>query len=109
MSQTLAISGLVLELVDRDLGPPGVFDHLAGHRDLGQSIGVRGDRAAVDEQHRGQLNRFACRLADAIELDGVIHGPGPSVAGTDGQPASTRATCSAAATDTCYKQSTLSI
>src|SRR5689334_9999369 len=51
---TLVVAGLVLELVDTDLGALGVLEHLAGHRDLGQRRGVGGDGSAVDDQRDRQ-------------------------------------------------------
>src|ERR1700751_1484688 len=50
MTLTLVVAGLVLELVDTDLGALGVLDHLAGHRDLGQRRGIRGDGGTVNDQ-----------------------------------------------------------
>ena len=45
----LVVTGLVLELVDADLGTLGVLEHFTGHGDLGQRGGIGGDARAVDD------------------------------------------------------------
>src|SRR5215210_2009928 len=47
---TLVVAGLVLELVDLDLGALAVPDDLAGHGHLGQGRHVAGDGVAVDQE-----------------------------------------------------------
>src|SRR6478609_11634635 len=50
VSLTLVVTGLVLELVDTDLGALGVLEHLTGDRDLGQRGSVGSHGGAVDDQ-----------------------------------------------------------
>src|SRR6478736_9144820 len=67
----LVVAGLVLELVDDDLRALGVRDDLAGHGDLGQSIGLRGDGGPVHHQDRGQGHRSAGLALELLDLDDV--------------------------------------
>ena len=62
----LVIAGLVLELVDADLGTLGVLEHLAGDGDLLQVLGGAGDLGAVDDKGDGQRDLRAgldCRAS----------------------------------------------
>src|ERR1700753_1984015 len=65
---TLVVAGLVLELVDADLGALGVFEHLAGHRHLGQRLGVRGDLGTVDDQGDRQRHLGARLELEFLDL-----------------------------------------
>src|SRR6059058_5175644 len=71
---TLVVAGLVLELVDADLGALGVLEHLAGDRDLGQLVGCGGDRRAVDDQRNGQRDGGTGLGLDLLDLDHVTDG-----------------------------------
>ena len=70
----LVIAGLVLELVDADLGALGVLEHLAGDRDLLQVLGVGGDLRAVDDQGDGQRDLGAGSTVELLDLDHVTDG-----------------------------------
>src|SRR5947209_12286854 len=71
---TLVVAGLVLELVDADLGALGVLEHLAGDRYLGQRVGLRGDGGAVDHQ-RDRKRHVRSRLGvELLDLDDVTNG-----------------------------------
>src|SRR3954447_21631400 len=70
----LVVAGLVLELVDADLGTLGVLEHLACDRDLRQVLRVGGDLRSFDDQTGGQRDvatGFGCELLD---LDHVADG-----------------------------------
>src|SRR2546421_697878 len=74
MTLALVVPGLVLELVDPDLGALGVRDDLAGHRDLGQ-LGRVGDQVGtVHDQYRGQRHRVPGRGDELLDLDHVALG-----------------------------------
>src|SRR5690625_5299361 len=68
---TLVVPGLVLELVDPDLGALGLLDDLAGDRDLGQRVGIGGDGGTVDHEDRGQRHGAAGLALDLLDLDVV--------------------------------------
>jgi hypothetical protein len=67
----LVITGLVLELVDTDLGTLGVLENLAGDSDLLQRLGVGGHLGAVDDQSDGQRHGAAWRDVELLHLDDV--------------------------------------
>src|SRR6185369_2090418 len=67
----LVVAGLVLELVNPDLGALGVGDDLGGHRDTGQLGGLGDQPVTVDEEHRGERDRVAGRADDLLDLDHV--------------------------------------
>src|ERR1035437_9704695 len=56
---TLAVSGLVLELHDRDLGAFGGLDHLGGDLDLRELARVGGHGGSIDQKKRSQINAVA--------------------------------------------------
>src|ERR1035437_4359769 len=56
---TLAVSGLVLELHDRDLGAFGGLDHLGGDLDLLELARVGGHGGSIDQKKRSQINAVA--------------------------------------------------
>src|SRR5207237_31316 len=67
----LVVAGLVLELVDADLGALGVLHDLPGHRGLAQRVGVSRDGGAVDDQD-GLKADLGTRLAvELLNLDDV--------------------------------------
>src|SRR6201993_5079493 len=68
---TLVVAGLVLELVDTDLGTLGVLEHLTGHRNLGQRGGVGGHGGAVDDQGDRQRHLRAGLGVELLDLDDV--------------------------------------
>src|SRR5262245_38480541 len=70
----LVVAGLVLELVDLDLGALGLGDDLAGHRDLGQRVGVGGDGPFVDDEQRGERELGARLTVELLNLDDVANG-----------------------------------
>src|SRR5699024_10038767 len=74
MALTLVVPGLVLELVDPDLGTLGLLDDLAGDADLGQSVGVGGDRRSIDDEDRGQRHGGTGLALDLLDLDMVPFG-----------------------------------
>src|SRR6202165_1780451 len=71
---TLVVAGLVLELVDADLGTLGVLEHLTGDGHLGQRLGVAGDGGAVDDQGHGQRHGRAGFGVELLDLDHVPNG-----------------------------------
>src|SRR4051794_13774267 len=68
----LLVAGLVLVLLDDDLGPLGGAEHLDGHAGLVEA--GRGDRVAVDRHHDGQRQRVADGRIGLVDLDDVAHG-----------------------------------
>src|ERR1700752_4427119 len=70
----LVIAGLVLELVDADLGALGVLEHLARDRDLLQVLRVGGDLRAVDNQGDGQRDLGAWLGLELFDLEHVSDG-----------------------------------
>src|SRR6516165_3674851 len=71
---TLVVAGLVLELVDTDLGSLGVLEYLAGHRDLGQRGGVGSDGGTVDDQGDRQRHLGPRLGFELLDLDHVSDG-----------------------------------
>ena len=69
----LVVAGLVLELVDADLGALGVLQDLAGDGDLGQVLASVVTFGAVDDQGDGQRHRRA-GPASIFDLDHVTDG-----------------------------------
>src|SRR6478752_10174003 len=67
----LVIAGLVLELVDADLGALGVLEHLAGDGDLLQVLGGAGDLRALHDQGDRQRHFRAGLGVDLLDLDHV--------------------------------------
>ncbi|CDJ99848.1 hypothetical protein MIC448_190004 [Microbacterium sp. C448] len=55
----LLVTGLVLELLDDDLGAAQLAENLGGDGHLSQLVGVGGDVVSVDQEHRGQLDLVA--------------------------------------------------
>src|SRR3954471_2369912 len=70
----LVVAGLVLELVDVDLGALAVLDDLAGHGHLGQGRRIAGDGVTVDQQDRRQGDRVARGAGQAVDRERVAHG-----------------------------------
>src|SRR6185369_13352680 len=70
----LVIAGLVLELVDADLGALGVLEHLDGDGDLLQVLGVAGDLGAVNHEGDGQRDLGAGLAVEFLNLDHVTDG-----------------------------------
>src|SRR5215207_5869341 len=71
VTEAAVVAGLVLEVVDADLGTLGVRDDLAGHRDLGQRVRVGGDVLAVNQQERRQRDAGTRLADDLLDLDDV--------------------------------------
>src|SRR5215203_2817148 len=69
----LVIAGLVLELVDADLGALGVLEHLTGHGDLLQVLGGAGDIRAVNHEGDGQRHLRTGLDLELLDLDHVAH------------------------------------
>src|SRR5262249_48762725 len=67
----LVVAGLVLELVNPDLGALGLGHDLAGHRNLGERVGVGGHGLATDGQPRGKRHRRAGLTRELLHLDDV--------------------------------------
>src|SRR5437763_6707505 len=70
----LVVTGLVLELVNFDLGALGLRDHLSGDVDRGELVGLMGDGGAVDEQQRGKRDRGAELGVQLLDLDHIALG-----------------------------------
>src|SRR6185437_7442114 len=70
----LVVAGLVLELVDPDLGTLGVRDNLSGHRGAGKRSRVGDEIVAVDQQDRRQLQRVSGRTLELLDLDHIALG-----------------------------------
>src|SRR6478752_511313 len=70
----LVIAGLVLELVDADLGALGVLEHLAGDGDLLQVLGVTGDLRTVDDEGDGQRDLGTGLTVEFLDLHHVTLG-----------------------------------
>src|SRR6202008_462204 len=70
----LVIAGLVLELVDADLGTLGVLEHLAGDRDLLKVLRRAGDRCTVDDEGDRQRDVGAGLSVELLDLDHVSDG-----------------------------------
>ena len=56
MTLALLVSGLVLVLLNDDLGATKVVEHLCGHLNLRKRRGVGGDLVTINEQHCVELN-----------------------------------------------------
>src|SRR5262245_25682079 len=70
----LVVAGLVLELVNPDLGALGVRHELTGHLDLSQ-LGRVGDQAlAVDEEHGRERHPVAGATIELLDLDHIALG-----------------------------------
>src|ERR1700757_2854409 len=67
----LVVTGLVLELVDTNLGALGVLEHLTGHRDLGKRGGIGSDGGTVDDQCDRQRHLRAGLGVELLDLDDV--------------------------------------
>src|SRR4051794_8446907 len=67
----LLVAGLVLELLDDDLGTLGGTEHLDGDAGLVEARG--GDLLAVDDHDDGERQRLADTRRDLIDLDDVAH------------------------------------
>src|SRR5689334_18058515 len=67
----LVVTGLVLELVDADLGTLGVLEHLGGDGDLLQVLGGGGDLRAVDDERHGKRDGVAGLELQLLDLDYV--------------------------------------
>src|SRR3954451_25125359 len=68
----LVVTGLVLELVNDDLGALAVVDHLSGDAGRAHRRGVRRHRpTVVDEEDRGQHHGLTGRCGDAVDLQRV--------------------------------------
>src|SRR5699024_1197030 len=52
----------------------GLLDDLAGDADLGQSVGIGGDRRTIDDEDRGQRHGGAGLALDLLDLDVVPFG-----------------------------------
>src|SRR6187431_754320 len=65
----LLVAGLVLELLDHDLGAALFAENLGGDGDLRELVGVGRDGVAVHEQHRGELDLVADLRGLTIEDD----------------------------------------
>src|ERR1044072_1306601 len=70
----LVVAGLVLELVDPDLGTLGLLDDLAQHRHLGQLGRVGRDVVAVDDEQRGERELGPRLTVELLDLDDVADG-----------------------------------
>src|SRR6478735_4680237 len=68
----LLVAGLVLVLLDDDLGALGGAEDLDG--DAGLVEAGRGDRLAVDDHDHRQRQRVADRRRDLVDLDDVTDG-----------------------------------
>src|SRR3954454_18757559 len=74
VSLALVVTGLVLELVDLDLGALGVVDDLSGDLD-GRQLGlVDRDVGAIDEEERSQRQLAADHVRDLVDLEDVADG-----------------------------------
>src|SRR5664280_969163 len=71
---TLAVSGLVLELHDRDLGTLGGLEHLGGDLDLGELAHVGGHSGSIDEQERRQLDAVTGLALHLVDDEDVADG-----------------------------------
>src|SRR3712207_147761 len=71
---TLVVAGLVLELVDADLGALAVADDLAGHGHTGQRLRVAGDGVAVDQEQGREGDGVARLTHETVDREPVAHG-----------------------------------
>src|SRR3981189_1167559 len=67
----LVVAGLVLELVNPDLGTLGVGDDLAGHRDVRELRRLGHQALTVDEEHGRERDGVAGRADELLDLDHV--------------------------------------
>src|SRR3984957_1105093 len=74
MTLPLVIAGLVLELVDANLGALGVLQHLDGDRHLRELGSVGGDVRAVDDQRHRQRHLRAGFGLELLHLEHVAGG-----------------------------------
>src|ERR1700738_2438687 len=70
----LVIAGLVLELVDADLGALRVLEHLTGDGDLLQVLRRAGDLRSVDDEGDRQRDLGAGLRVELLDLDDVSDG-----------------------------------
>src|SRR3954451_4852689 len=70
----LLVAGLVLVLLDDDLGALGGAEDLDGHGGLVQRLGVGGDLLAIDDEDDREVDRLAGGRGDLVDLDDVAHG-----------------------------------
>src|SRR6478609_4732024 len=70
----LLVTGLVLVLLDDDLGALGGAEDLDGHSGLVQLGGVGGDVLAVDDEDHRKVHRLADTGLHLVDLDDVAHG-----------------------------------
>src|SRR6188768_3990570 len=70
----LLVTGLVLVLLDDDLGALGGAEDLDGHGRLAEGRGIGGDLLAVDGEHDGKRQRLADPGLHLVDLDDVAHG-----------------------------------
>src|SRR5450631_141826 len=71
---TLAVSGLVLELHDRDLGALGGLDHLSSDLDLRKLARVGGHGGSIDQQQRRELDAVATVALHLVDDEDVADG-----------------------------------
>src|SRR5664280_2437234 len=71
---TLAVSGLVLELHDRDLGALGGLDQLSGDLDLGELARIGGHDGSIDEQQGRELDAVATVALHLVDDEDVADG-----------------------------------
>src|SRR3954447_21813343 len=68
---TLVVAGLVLELVDLELGALAVPDDLAGHGHLGEGRHVAGDGVPVDQEQRREGDGVARLTGEAVDREPI--------------------------------------
>src|ERR1035437_3666497 len=71
---TLAVSGLVLELHDRDLGALGGLDQLSADLDLGELARIGGHGGSIDEQQGRELDAVATVALHLVDDEDVADG-----------------------------------
>src|SRR3954452_17718180 len=70
----LLVAGLVLELLDHDLGALGGTEDLRGDRRLVELLRIGGDVVTVDHEHDGQREGLAHTGRDLVDLDDIADG-----------------------------------
>src|SRR5215470_6080222 len=70
----LVVAGLVLELVDPDLGALGLLDHPAGDGDLGELVRAGGQLAVVHQEQRRQRDLGTRLAGKPLDVDDVADG-----------------------------------